>query len=422
MAGIINTAAQSVATTPPPAIGAATTYDATKQAPVVNAAATGYTAAQQAPAIKADVAERTVDPDTQTVAGQVKGIINDNSPLLQQARARSQQAANDRGLGNSSIAVGAGEDALYSAALPIATADANVYGNAANLNVTSHNTANLADAAAGNRVNEVNAGATNQASQFGAAAGNQASIINAGAANQINSTDTQSENIAKQFGAAATNTASANQLQAQTQRIISDNSLASSERVAQLQSATQQTIASMQSETQKVLNNATLTSQEKNAQLAALTQANIADAANKVSLANTKLTTDTQTAITLANNASAQIVANISASSQQAITKLDNDNKLLLQTDIGAASLHANAMIAIANIETSTNVSDKAGAVQQVLDNLNNGLAVMGVVGHQLDFSATTTGNGTAPATTQQGNTNVGLPPGAEFPHVDMPM
>lgn len=371
-------------------------YSATMQAPAVNAVATGYNATNQAPAVHANVTDRVVDPSTQTVAGQVQGIINQNSPLLQSARARSQQAMNDRGLGNSSIAIRAGEDALYSAALPIATADANVYGNAANLNTTSHNTAGLADAAASNRVNEVNAGATNTASQFGASAQNQVSAINAGAANTVNAGNAQASNVA-----------SANNLTADTQRTISDSSLASSERNAalnsrtqiamneasitsaeknaQLSASTQQSIATLQSDTQKIMNDANLTQADKNAKLAALTQTNIAHAADLISFANTRMTLDSQQAIVAANNASAQLLASISTTSQQKIAQLDNDNKLLIQTDASAATLHANAMQSIASIEGSANISDKAGAINQILTSLNNGLAVIGVIGHDLD-------------------------------------
>ncbi len=91
---------------------------------------------------------RNVDPATETVAGQVAGIINQNSPLMQQARAGAMSAANDRGLINSSLAVGAGQNAVLNAATPIATSDANVYGNAANINTNTANSLAASNAAA----------------------------------------------------------------------------------------------------------------------------------------------------------------------------------------------------------------------------------------------------------------------------------
>lgn len=62
--------------------------------------------------------------DDQTVQGQVKKIIDENSPLMQQAQTRANQQMNQRGLINSSMAVGAGQAALYDAAVPIAASDA----------------------------------------------------------------------------------------------------------------------------------------------------------------------------------------------------------------------------------------------------------------------------------------------------------
>lgn len=92
-----------------------------------------------------------VDPN-QTVQGQIGGIIAKDSPLMQQAATSAKQQANQRGLINSSMAVGAGHDAVYRAAMPIAQQDASTYGNAARYN---------ADAA--NSMSTFNAGAQNQA-------------------------------------------------------------------------------------------------------------------------------------------------------------------------------------------------------------------------------------------------------------------
>lgn len=82
---------------------------------------------------------RTVEAPRETVAGQMQGLIQDNSPYIQMARTGAKQQMNSRGLLNSSMAVSAGDAAAYQAALPIAQADANVYGNAANLTNTTLN-------------------------------------------------------------------------------------------------------------------------------------------------------------------------------------------------------------------------------------------------------------------------------------------
>lgn len=76
----------------------------------------------------------------QTVASQLEQILATDSPLLQQARMRAMQTANQRGLLNSSMAASAGESALYDAALPIAQQDATTYSNAGRFNAETANT------------------------------------------------------------------------------------------------------------------------------------------------------------------------------------------------------------------------------------------------------------------------------------------
>lgn len=64
-----------------------------------------------------------------SVANNVDTLIDKNSPLMQGARTRAAQESNQRGLINSSMGVQAGEMAAYSAALPIAQADASTAAN-----------------------------------------------------------------------------------------------------------------------------------------------------------------------------------------------------------------------------------------------------------------------------------------------------
>lgn len=83
---------------------------------------------------------RTVDPATETTRGQLQSLFAEGSPLLVQARESAQRMMAGRGLQNSSFAAQAGEQALFSSALPIAQADANVYGQAAAANNQVENT------------------------------------------------------------------------------------------------------------------------------------------------------------------------------------------------------------------------------------------------------------------------------------------
>jgi hypothetical protein len=85
-----------------------------------------------------------ITPD-QTVAQQVNGLVQADSPLMQQARTAGDQQAQSRGLLNSSIGIKAAQDSVYNAALPIAQADAATAARAAGYNVDTWNQANTAN-------------------------------------------------------------------------------------------------------------------------------------------------------------------------------------------------------------------------------------------------------------------------------------
>lgn len=131
----------------------------------------------------------------QTVAGQIKDIISEGSPLLEQAQAQARAQANQRGLINSSMAVTAGNKALYDTALPIASADAQTYDRAAANTTTARNTAagfkagaentaSLQDSAAETQTSQFNAGAKNTSLSQNAAAGNNMTLLVAQGQNQ----------------------------------------------------------------------------------------------------------------------------------------------------------------------------------------------------------------------------------------------
>jgi hypothetical protein len=63
-------------------------------------------------------------PEDDSVSTRVTGLMEQNSPLMQQAKTQGAQAANRRGLLNSSMGVQAGQQAAYGAALPIASQEA----------------------------------------------------------------------------------------------------------------------------------------------------------------------------------------------------------------------------------------------------------------------------------------------------------
>lgn len=96
-------------------------------------------------------ATRTIDPAKQTVAGQVDSILASDSPLMQRARTMATQQMAQRGLVNSSMAVGAGQAAMVDRATPIAAQDANTYNQVASDNMAASNQAGMFNAGEQNR-------------------------------------------------------------------------------------------------------------------------------------------------------------------------------------------------------------------------------------------------------------------------------
>lgn len=144
--------------------------------------ATASTAAASRPvdATAAGFAKRKVGLK-QTVAGQLNKIIDADGPLQQQAAARSRAAMADRGLVNSSMAVGAGQAAVIDSAMPIAQQDAATY-----------------SAAAAQRVSE-----RNQTNQFNANQANQVALTNQAAEQDINKFNASQQTQTSQFNASA---------------------------------------------------------------------------------------------------------------------------------------------------------------------------------------------------------------------------
>lgn len=129
----------------------------------------------------------------QTVAGQLDSVIANDSPLLQQAKRRatvtSNQAMNDRGLLNSSLAVGAGieaaDNALYERALPIAQQDAQTHRDAATNTTNAQNAALYAKMQADNAASMRDAELQTNVNLSNADAATKADAATSGAANQF---------------------------------------------------------------------------------------------------------------------------------------------------------------------------------------------------------------------------------------------
>lgn len=149
----------------------------------------------------------------QTVAGQVSGLIASNSPLMQQAATQAAQQQNERGLLNSSMAIGAGQAAVIGAALPIAQQDATTNANAANFNAGVANQTGQFNTTAQNAANQFNTGALNTQSGENQQSLNTASQVNTAQANALQSQLLQQRGTVAQANQAALNQATAQSAQ-----------------------------------------------------------------------------------------------------------------------------------------------------------------------------------------------------------------
>jgi len=85
-----------------------------------------------------------------SVSNRVRGLLQQNSPLMQQARTQGLQTANRRGLLNSSMGVQAAQQAVTDVALPIASQEAQQAHNErlTRLDIAERSRAKATDAAA----------------------------------------------------------------------------------------------------------------------------------------------------------------------------------------------------------------------------------------------------------------------------------
>jgi len=97
----------------------------------------------------------------QTVQGQVQGLVDEGNPLMEASRRQASNAANSRGMLNSTMASSAGQAAMFDTALDIARPDAEMYGKAASYNADMSNQFSMAQAELDSTNNQFNAGSQN---------------------------------------------------------------------------------------------------------------------------------------------------------------------------------------------------------------------------------------------------------------------
>lgn len=109
----------------------------------------------------ATAATRAVDPN-EVLSNQINNVISQDGPLMQQAATLAKQQSNARGLLNSSMAIGAGQNAVLSAATPIAQHQANAVTSVLDKNQSNEQAADQFNAQAQNNNSIVNASEQNK--------------------------------------------------------------------------------------------------------------------------------------------------------------------------------------------------------------------------------------------------------------------
>ena len=358
-----------------PSTGTAATYNST------SANAAGNVTPGTVTAGKATGTQTSVNRATDTVSGQIEGIIDHNSPLMQRAIQLANERSNSRGMINSSIGTNAAQSALYDAATPIATADAATY-----------NQTRLANQTATNQASIVNAQLSTDVSKANVANALQAGIVNQDQANRITMFNAQNANAAAQFNAASAQ---------DMNKFNIDNLLRAG------------IINQEQANRMSMFNVG-----EVNAQGRLET-----DVAGRVTTAN--IGASAQIGAAQIGAASAANVAGINTASNQAIARLDADTRRditnieaqyrnELQGSASASNLYSGTMNNITSIMSNTNLTDdaKQTAITNLTGGLNNGLALISQMnrlnlGTILTFGAPAAG-GTSSATGGSTGTNTG--------------
>jgi hypothetical protein len=140
-----------------------------------------------------------------TVQGQIADIVDSGSPLMERAETRGLQQANRRGLMNSSMAVQAGQTALYDAALPIAQQDAATFATSQRDNTENRQEMNVVNTDATNAARQSNTDARNDRNALNAQLGTQVNLANAGARTETSQFNAASANDVSRFNASERN-------------------------------------------------------------------------------------------------------------------------------------------------------------------------------------------------------------------------
>ena len=285
-----------------------------------------------------DPSKAAVNVDTDTVAGQLAGLMTKENPVMLQARTKAAQTANARGLLNSSMAVEAGESAAIGAALPIAQSDAATY----------------------SQQRLANQGAENTAYQFGAGAENAATAASAAAGN-VGARTAQTGLIQKELST-----------QEAEQRSALSTQQAGETGTLSAQEAEQRSALS----TQQAGETGTLSAQE-----AAQREAAIKVQAEEESKLQTERAEQAQ-ALALTEGQLATELQTLRGTQAQALANTEATYRQLIQTSASAGAFYNDMtkMIAAVLADTNTTAEQKEAAIGKLSELLESGLTVLGSI------------------------------------------
>ena len=305
----------------------------------------GYVPATYSAATTGPVTNWNVDAN-QLASNQSQTLMADNSPMQQQARTAGLQQANSNGMLNSSIGITAAQSAAYTAALPLATADASMYGNAA----------------------KSNADASNQFSTFNAAQQNAASAANAASQNAWATSQAQNQNSQTLADKSTASSAYLAGLSNTNSQALADKSNASNLNLANLGYENSQTLADKSNASSLNLANLGYENSQTLADKSSASATNLAGLSNVNSQTLADKTTANSQTLAGLQNANSQALADKNNTSNLNLANLGYANS---QTLADKSSASATNLAGLSNVNSQT-LADKTAANSQTLAGLQN--------------------------------------------------
>lgn len=175
------------------------------QQAVAQQAAGAQAGMREGAASLAEAQTRELDGN-ELISRQLTQILGEDSELLQRARSQASDAANGRGLLNSSMAVQAGTAAMIDRATPIAQGNAAAYTNVNDKNLANKQATGLFNASQQQDMSKFNTNEYNQNQQFNANLKQSNNQFNTSQTNSMNQFNANSANETSRFNAGQQNT------------------------------------------------------------------------------------------------------------------------------------------------------------------------------------------------------------------------